>query len=177
MLDKEKEDFLQSVYRSAFDYEKDYEYCSQAVLAAIDDHFKRINPEVIKAIHPLSGGGALVGDGTCGGLVGAIVAIGCYFGRGKDEFDNDSVNWIHSSKLAKKVRKKFVEEFGSVICNEVQKKKFGRSYDLWDSEDNKAFNEAGAHEDKCPDVTGKAARFTAEILLEEGIERFNDKAK
>ena len=58
----------------------------------------------------------------------------------------------------------------SVNCNDVQKEKFGRSYDLWDSEDNKAFNEAGAHEDKCPDVTGKAAEFTAEILLEEGIE-------
>lgn len=174
MLDKEKEDFLQSVYKSAFDYEKDYGYCTQAVIAGLDDHFKGIDKEVIKAIHPLAGGGALVGDGTCGGVVGAIVAIGCYFGRSKDEFDNDSEDWRFSSKLAKKIRKRFVEEFGSVICNEVQKKKLGRSYDLWDPEDNKAFNEAGAHEDKCPDVTGKAARFTAIILLEEGIETFSD---
>ena len=174
MLDKQKEDFLKSVYKSAFDYERDYGYCTQAVLAALDDHFKSIDKEVIKATQPLAGGGALVGDGTCGGLVGAIAAIGCYFGRSKEEFDNDSEDWRFSSKLAKKVRKKFVEEFGSVICNEVQKEKLGRSYDLWDPEDNKAFNEAGAHEDKCPDVTGKAAKFTAEILLEEGIEKSSD---
>ena len=101
-------------------------------------------------------------------------AIGCYFGRSKSEFENNSEDWRFSSKLAKKVREKFVEEFGSVICNEVQKKKLGRSYDLWDPEDNKAFNKAGAHEDKCPDVTGKAARFAARILLEEGIETFSD---
>lgn len=170
MLDKEKEAFLESVYQSAFDYERNYGYCTQAVIAALDDHFKKIDKEVIKAIHPLAGGGALVGDGTCGALVGAMAAIGCYFGRSKKEFENNSEDWRFSSKLAKKVREKFVEEFGSVICNDVQKEKFGRSYDLWDSEDNKAFNEAGAHEDKCPDVTGKAAEFTAEILLEEGIE-------
>lgn len=111
----------------AYNYERDYGFCSQAVLAAVQD----------------------------------------YFGK------RDSDNWKGSSKLANKVREKFIEEFGSVICNDVQAHKMGRSFDLWDSEDYKKFEEAGAHEDQCPDVTGKVARWTAEVLLEEGIKPKN----
>lgn len=170
MTDKEKEDFLQSVYQAGFNYEKDYGFCTQAVLAALQDHFEGIDDKVIKATHPLAGGGLLLGDGSCGALVGGMTAIGCHFGRSRAEFGkSDSEYWMGSSKLAKKVRKKFIEEFGSVICNKVQEEKMGRNYDLWDPEDYDAFEEAGGHEDKCPDVTGKTAKWTAEILLEENV--------
>ncbi|RSD33523.1 MAG: CGCAxxGCC family protein, partial [Methanohalophilus sp.] len=33
-----------------------------------------------------------------------------------------------------------------------------------------AFEEAGGHDDKCPSVTGNAAKWTAKVLLDEGIE-------
>ena len=174
MTDKERKQFLKKVYQAAFDYEKDYGFCSQAVLAALQDHFAGIDDEVIKGSHALAGGGALKGDGSCGALVGGMAAISCFFGRSRDEFgESDSQLWMGSSILANKVRERFIEEFGSVICNKVQEEKFGRSYNLWNEDDYKAFEEAGGHEDKCPDVTGKVAKWTAEILLDEGIKSKN----
>ncbi|MEM3004486.1 MAG: hypothetical protein QXK96_04235, partial [Candidatus Bathyarchaeia archaeon] len=36
-----------------------------------------------------------------------------------------------------------------------------------DPKDREEFDRAGGHTDKCPDVVGKAARWTVEILLNE----------
>ncbi len=173
MTKEEQETLLKDIYNKGFEYEHKYGFCTQAVLAALQDYFEGIDDEVFKASHPLAGGGALCGDGTCGALVGGIAAIGSYFGRSKEDYskkDPDGNDWMNSSAIAKKLREKFIEEYGSVICNDVQAKKMGRSFDLWDEEDFQKFEEAGAHEDQCPEVTGKTARWTAEILLKHGIE-------
>lgn len=167
---EEYEELLEKIYKQAFENEAKYGYCPQAVLAAIQDYFGLIDDEVIKATHALAGGGALCGDGTCGALVGGIVAISSKFGRSRKEFGQGKVaDWLKSCKIAKKLREKFIEEFGSVICGDVQTKKMGRAFDLWDPRDFQKFEDAGAHVDKCPDVAGKVARWTAEILIEEGV--------
>ena len=171
MIDKERKRLLDEIYQSAYNYERDYGFCSQAVLAALQDYFGVIDDKVIKGSHNLAGGGALCGDGSCGALVGGMIAISTFFGRSREEFgQSSSDHWTGSSALGNKIRKKFISEFGSVICNDVQEYKMGRSYNLWDPEDYKKFEEAGAHDDQCPDVTGKVAMWTAELLLEEGID-------
>lgn len=170
MVEK-KQKILYEAYDKGFEYEHKYGYCPQAVLSSIQDIFGEVDNEVIKSSHSLAGGGALVGDGSCGGVTGAMMAISVFFGRNRDQFGEGQIgDWIESSKLSKKVRKKFIEEYGSVICNEIQEEVLGDSYDLWDSEEFKAFEEAGAHDDKCPSVTGNASKWAAEILLDEGIE-------
>jgi C_GCAxxG_C_C family probable redox protein len=178
VTDEQREALLEDVYDSGFEYEREYGYCPQAVLAAIQDYFGVIDDESIQAAHALAGGGALCGDGTCGGLVGGMMAISNQFGRRRDQFgefeDTTGQELVRSSKLAKELRERFLDEFGSVICNDVQAQKLGRSYDLWDPEDFEAFEAAGAHDDKCPDVTGKSARWTAEVLLDAGVEPATD---
>jgi len=42
----------------------------------------------------------------------------------------------------------------------------GRSFDMWDRADYKAFLAAGGHTDKCTAVAGTAARIAAEVLLD-----------
>ena len=168
---EEREKVLEKAYDKGFEYEKEYGFCSQAVLSAIQDVFGGVDNKVIESSHALAGGGALVGDGTCGACAGSMMAISAFFGRNRDQFNEGEIgDWMKSSEVSKKVRERFSDEFGSVICNDIQEDIFGRSYNLWDSEDFKAFEDAGAHEDKCPSVTGRAAKWTAEILLEEGIE-------
>jgi hypothetical protein len=49
----------------------------------------------------------------------------------------------------------------------VQQKVFGRTFNLQDRIEYKAFEEAGAHTDKCPEVVGKAALWTAKIILDD----------
>ncbi len=168
MVDKRQE-FLNKVYEDSFEYERKYGFCSQAVLASLQDNFDFIDDIVIKALQSLAGGGALCGDGSCGGLAGGMTAISCKFGRSRDDFGNSKFNSRLSSSLSRKLRERFIEEFGSVICEDVQTKKMGRGFDLWDKEDYRKFEEAGAHTEHCPDVTGKVASWTAEILLDEGV--------
>jgi len=166
-----QQEILDRAYDKGFEYERKYGYCSQAVLSAIQDIFGGIDDEVIQASHSLAGGGSLDGDGTCGGYSGAMMAISAFFGRKRDQFgEGDVADWMESSKLSRKVREEFIDEYGSIICNDIQKEVFGKSYNLWDPQEFEAFEEAGGHDDKCPSVTGNAAKWTAKVLLDEGIE-------
>ena len=161
---EDKQQMMDRAYELAFQYEATHGCCPQCVLAAIDDVLHIGGDEVFKASHGLAGGGALSGKGTCGALIGAMLAVGARHGRGRADFASDS--YMHSFALAKRVYDAFVDEFGSPICAEIQTKIMGRAYDLWDHKDFKAFLADGGHEDKCTNVAGTAARIAAEVLLE-----------
>lgn len=133
------------------------------MLAAVQDVFGISSDDVFKAGHALAGGSGLTGNGTCGALSGGILALGCMYGRERENF---AQNIMKPYKLAKELHDKFVEEYGSCICRDVQKKIFGRSFNLWDPSEYKEFEKMGGHKDKCPEVVGKVARWVAEMLLE-----------
>jgi hypothetical protein len=42
----------------------------------------------------------------------------------------------------------------------------GRSFNMWDADDYKAFEAAGGHKDKCTSVAANAAAWAAETILE-----------
>ncbi|MGD0626667.1 MAG: hypothetical protein ABSB32_18400 [Thermodesulfobacteriota bacterium] len=48
-----------------------------------------------------------------------------------------------------------------------QSRIFGRPFYIRDADESAKFEKAGAHEEKCPTVVGKGARWVAEILMEE----------
>jgi len=166
-----KSDCLNKIYKAGFNYESNYGFCSQAVLLALSDYFDFISEEVIKASQTLAGGGALIGDGTCGALSGGYLAIGNAFGREKKDLGKiNRDNLMKSCVLSKTLQKKFINEYDSVICNKVQKEIMGKSFDLWNPKQYKMFEEAGGHTDKCTNVTGNVAKWVAEILIENSIE-------
>jgi C_GCAxxG_C_C family probable redox protein len=154
-------------YERAFEYEKRYGSCSQAVVAAIQDVFGEIGNDTVKAAYPLAGGSGLSNEGTCGALAGGMLAIGYYFGRPKDRMGDG--RYVGAYEIAKDLYDRFVVEYGSPLCKRVQESIMGRSFDLWNDGEYSQFEECGAHVDKCPGVAGNAARWTAEILLENGI--------
>ena len=162
---RKKQEAMEKAYRTAFDYEREYGGCSQCVVAAVSETAGPISDEVVKASHALAGGGALTCRGTCGALAAGMLALSASHGRDRENFGNG--RFINSYVLAKKLQERFVEEFGSTACPDVQTRIMGRSFDLWDPQDYKAFEAAGGHADKCPDVVGKAAMWTVEVLLDE----------
>ncbi|MGA1821268.1 MAG: C-GCAxxG-C-C family protein [Thermoplasmatota archaeon] len=162
-----KEEILDGVYRTAYGYEHDYGGCVQSVLRSIQDHLGGIPDDVVKAGHSLAGGTALTCTGTCGSLNGGLMAIGYFFGRPVDGFGRER-EFRTSYKLSMKLYDRFVEEYGSPLCPDVQKGLMGRSFDLRTREGNIEFDEAGGHDDRCPSVVGNTARWTAEILLDAG---------
>ncbi|MBI4306585.1 MAG: C_GCAxxG_C_C family protein [Chloroflexi bacterium] len=156
---------IDKAYSLAYEYEQRHGNCPQCVLAAMQEVFGAVDDEVFKAAHGLAGGAALSTKGTCGALTGAMLAISSKYGRDRQSFARGGFS--ASYKLSKRLLDQFVAEFGSPICQDIQTKLLGRSFDMWDRNDYKAFELAGGHTDKCPAVAGKAAMWTAELLLEE----------
>lgn len=160
-----KEEILDKVYKLAYKYEAERGSCPQCVLAALYETIGIGDPKTIQAADAMAGGGALTTEGTCGALVGGLLAIGSVVGRTYKDFSAGERKrrvFLYSKKLYDK----FNEKYGCMICKGVHKKLFGRSYKLLDPKEYAEFEKAGAHVDKCPSVSGNTARWAAEIILD-----------
>jgi C_GCAxxG_C_C family probable redox protein len=160
----ERRDLVDTAYQLGYRYERDYQYCAQAVLAAIQDTAGYVTDNVVQSAHALSGGLAKTGQGTCGALAGGVMAICCKHGRKRNEFGKDQTSAV-PEELSKQLQDQFVRKYHGSRCRDVHQEVFGRNFDLWDSDDYAAFERAGAHIDKCPEVVGRVARWVVEIFL------------
>ena len=158
----DKDDLIKRAYDLGYGYTGDYGNCSQCTYAAVSEALGTRGREIFKAIDGLVGGLARTGDGTCGALSGGVAAISQRYGRADfpDPGEREK-GWL----LGKKLHDRFVEEFGSIVCKEVQKKVIGRSFNLWDPKEHEEFNKEKG--DKCQTVVGKTAKWTVELLLSE----------
>jgi C_GCAxxG_C_C family probable redox protein len=138
-------------------------HCAQSSFLALNEHFSLGGEQVIKALTPLPGV-AERGE-TCGAVIGPLMAFGLIYGRDQLQMDNWE-KYQESLVPAGKLCTQFEQEFGSTMCHEVQKVKFGKCYHLTDSNELRQFQEAGAT-DHCSDVVRKAVRMAAEIILED----------
>jgi|WetSurMetagenome_2_1015567.scaffolds.fasta_scaffold02298_5 C_GCAxxG_C_C family probable redox protein len=163
---KSQKDVLENVYQSAFQYEAKLGSCPQCVLAALKETLDVGDEAIFRASQGLTGGTALSSKGTCGALAGGMIAISALVGRTYQEFTEGQKKRL-VFKYTKLLYDRFIEEYGSPLCCDVQKKIFGRSYVLLDKQEYEAFEKAGAHVDKCTRVAGNAAKWTAEIILNE----------
>ncbi|MCS7139409.1 MAG: C-GCAxxG-C-C family protein [Candidatus Nezhaarchaeota archaeon] len=154
----------EEAYQLAFRYGVEYKNCSQAVLRAIYEVLNLKGAElVIKSAHPLAGGLGLSGNCTCGALAGGVLALGLVYGRSLENMGKKG--FLKSYVKAKELYDMFVNEFGGCSCKDVQLRLFGRSFNLWNPEDFRKFEEMGGHKDKCTEVSGKVARWVVEIIL------------
>jgi len=69
--------------------------------------------------------------------------------------------------MAQKLHSKYMETYGSSICEGIHETIFGQSYCLKTKEVRDAFEDAGAHDDKCTSVIGMACVWVSEILMTE----------
>lgn len=161
-----KDEILQKAYDLAFKYEAERGSCPQCVLSALMETLDVGSPDSVQAADALAGGTALSAEGTCGALVGGLMAISSIVGRTYKDFSAGERK-RRVFQYSNKLYQKFVDEYGSIICKDVHKKLFGRTFNLMDKNDYAEFERMGAHVDKCPVVSGKVARWTAEIILDD----------
>jgi C_GCAxxG_C_C family probable redox protein len=155
-------------YELGRQYERTYGGCSQCVIAALQDTYDTRNDEIVKAATGLAAGGGGFTDGSCGAYAGAILALGSRLGRERDALtDIDAMQ--RNFGLVRQLHDRFIQEYGSVVCRNIQAKIFGRPYYLADPDEFAKFEKAGAHESHCPEVVGKACRWAAEIIEEAGL--------
>jgi hypothetical protein len=104
------------------------------------------------------------------------MALGLLYGRDSDTMKHPNKE-VRSQRreeiehklgtLIKNLRSRFEAEYGSIICDDIEVKLFGRSFDKWNPEERKEKARLGGYEGKCPTVVGKATRWVAELILEE----------
>jgi len=155
-----REERLDRLERRAGDYEELYGSCAQGTLLALQEEFSLGDKQTLKAATAMPGI-ALRGE-TCGAVIGAIMALGMALGREKPD-DFDAVQ--RTTKAARKLCRRFEQEFGGCNCREVQHRIFGRSYNVADPAESMEFIKAGAAQ-KCRAPAEKAARIAGELILD-----------
>jgi len=170
---KPAQELLDKAYQLGFEYEKTYRGCSQCAIAAIQDTLTIRDDSVFKASTGLAGGGGLTGTGICGGYAGGILVIGQLLGRERSNFEDPEGVRYQNLALVRKFLQQYIQELGSIICRDIQLIKFGRPYYIADEQDYQRFEQAGAHEEKCPHVVGTASQLAVRLILEEGLIPFS----
>jgi C_GCAxxG_C_C family probable redox protein len=163
------ENIAEKAYELGKQYEQDFRGCSQCVLAALQDVTGLRNDDIFKAATGLSGGGGSATDGSCGAYSGAILMLSRLWGRDRGHFDDTQNVRARTQQMVRKFHDHFIQEYGSVVCRDIQTKLLGRFYYLADPEEAEKFHNAGAHSVHCPEVVGKAARRMVEIIQEEDL--------
>jgi len=102
--------------------------------------------------------------GQCGALAGAVMVLSQLYGRDLENMDDLEKKRFVSYGLADMMVQKFLEEYGTVICGEIQTKLMGRPFFLLDPAQVEEFEKAGGASEKCPSVVGNATQWTIEIL-------------
>lgn len=160
MSHDEKETLAAAAAARARQYELDYGACPQCVLAALQETVGGIDDDTIKAVHGLAGGGALIGKGLCGALTGGLVALSTRRGRDRDKLDKG--RFIGNYQQGRQLTEEFQATFGGLTCEELQVSFAGRTYDMWQAAEYKAFSDArGA---KCAEATAWVTRRVVEML-------------
>jgi hypothetical protein len=91
--------------------------------------------------------------------------LGLIYGRDRSHLSDWHI-YKRSMVPAGEFCRAFEQEFGSTMCHDIQKVKFGRCFDLSDPDELRAFQEAGATR-HCSAVVRSAVRIAAEILLDD----------
>ena len=165
-MDADDQRYQQMIEKAAqlgYEYENNYFGCSQATLAALMETFGMGGRDLLRASTVFAGGVVRRGN-VCGALSGGLMMIG--FLTGRDDLEMME-QYKRGMGFADKLCKKFEEEFGTLICREIQKIKFGKSFDLQNEQDREELHEImKSNPDACQSVTRDASRWTAEIVVE-----------
>ena len=168
-MEETKQELLEKAYKLGFEYEKTYRGCSQCAIAAIHDTLNIREDNMFKAATGFAGGSGLTGIGPCGGYVGGVMVLSQFCGRERSNFADPERIRFKSFDMVKRFTQKYIEEFGTIICRDIQASTFGRPYYIADPDEFEKFEEAGGHVDKCTDVVGRASRLVIKFILDEGL--------
>jgi len=166
---EQKEELAQKAYEAGYKYQLEKRCCSQTSLAGLFEALGIQSPDIFKAATGLAGGGALFGDAGCGAYDGGLLLIGMLKGRALDSFTTEETNRFKCFAVGRELHKKFINEYGTVICRDIQTNLFGRPFFLSDRDDYEKAEALGNHAKVSPEVVGKACKWAVEVIFEQGL--------
>jgi len=169
-LEVEWAERAQRAYQLGFEYERLYHGCGQCTLAAVLEALGQFDETLFDATTTLSGGLGLCGDASCAALTAGALAIGMAYPRTRANFGGDRESKYRSFSMMQRLRERYLQRYGTITCHDIHRHEMGRPFDLRYPDEREAFEEAGAHQDKCTSVVARAAKWVVEIIGEEMIE-------
>jgi len=132
-------EIIQKGYKLGHEYEDKHGGCCRCTVAAVQRAIDFIpqDEDVFRAACCLDGGATPTGMQNCGAFTGSGIIIGYVCGTGP--FGNTGL----AHKLIRQVYEHFKENYETVLCKDVREKGKGN----------------------CPEVVGKAALWTTEVIL------------
>ena len=164
-MDKARKDMLDTAFTLAKKYEMENGNCAQCVFSGVTEALGVENGDVFRAATGFADGIGLTGEGHCGALSGGVMAIGCLFGRKRDEFARRG-KMMKALLLSRRLQVKFVEKYGVCRCHDLQVKFYGKFFNLLEPGEMEAAVKAGVLE-TCSTLAGEAARMTLELIFEQ----------
>ena len=137
-LRKTKEEIIQKSNELATEYEAKYKGCGQCTFLAIIDALRWGGLEIIprdmedrlfSGICVLTGGVGLSGDGTCAAVASGALVIGLALGLQRETF-NEALFRQNCATVRNALLSRVHERYNSVLCKDVQRKFFGKAWDL-----------------------------------------------
>ena len=172
VTNKKKNEILDRVEQRAASYQREYTVCGQTVLLALQEELSLPGGSAVIKAAGFTGLGIARMGYVCGALFGGVMAIGLASGREnfndpifpEPQVVDDYWQLPNSLLLVREFCQRFVQEFGSWTCRDLQIRLLGRVYELMSIEEEEAFIKVGG--DKvCADMVGKTARIAAEVIL------------
>lgn len=172
-----KDILLQKAYDFGVAYERHSFSCAQSTVAAL---YRLVDFPVclVKAASSNAGGAAGQLLGTCGGIVGGMMVIDYFCGRSFDHMSDHEIiaspnleDLYQGIQVSTQLPSEFISSFGAINCYSIQYQLFDRLFYVADEDQMQKFEDAGGHSDpkKCPDIVGKAAKWTLKILLDHAL--------
>lgn len=139
--------------------------CARSAMYGLKQVFDFIPEELVTASLSLAGGcGA--GSGSCGAYCAGLLAVGMkYNSTMKDEETDPDLIDIGCEKFIE-YRDRFIKEMGTIMCPELHKKVFGRSYVFTDPVQHEEFGALEGHAEKCAEVVAAAVKVACEMMLD-----------
>lgn len=188
-LRKTKEEITHKARGLAVEYEKKYQVCALCTFGAVVDALRwgglelipeDVEEQLLTGLTVLSGGVAMTGDGSCGAVTGGGLAIGLAMGISREmQLKDRSLRRLGYAAVQKGVVDKYYQKYNSILCKDVQRKRFGKAWDLTRPEMSQEFlktsglfdiNERTPERCVCltPDCTiALAAMWATEQILDE----------
>jgi len=139
--------------------------CSRSVLLGLCAVLDDIPDELVTASLSLLGGTGAA-SGSCGAYCAGLLGVGLKFNCSVEDGHENPALMVEGIQKAAGYRDRFLAAHGTVLCPEIHKKIFGRSYIFTDPEQEGAFLSLEGHEAKCAEIVGDATRIAAEMILE-----------
>ena len=170
-LKRPKKEIIKKAGDLGAEYESKYRGCAQCTFSATVDALRWGGVEIIppdmeeslfSGLALLSGGVGMTGDGSCGAVTGGILAIGIALGLSREKLMDSGVRRMAYNTIQNAILDKYYAKYNSILCKDVQRKHFGKAWDLTVPEMSEEFlKESGG----C--TIAQTAMWATECILDE----------